>query len=132
MNLDRELGNYISLVTFKRDGSPVETAVWFAEHDAKLYVFTEGDSYKVKRLRRDARVRVAGCGVMGRVTGEWRDGSARVIEDRRVEDAAYVALRAKYGWQMRLVDMLSRLAGRIDDRVILEITLEGGAKRTKK
>jgi len=30
----------------------VETAVWFAEHSGKLYVFTEGGSFKVKRLRR--------------------------------------------------------------------------------
>jgi PPOX class probable F420-dependent enzyme len=132
MNLDRELGSYISLVTFKRDGSPVETAVWFAERDAKLYVFTEGGSYKVKRLRRNSRVRVARCGAMGRVTGAWRDGRGRVIEDRRIEDAAYVALRAKYGWQMWLVDLLSRLAGRIDDRAILEITLDDAAARPKK
>ena len=125
MDLDRELGSYISLTTFKRDGSPVETAVWFAARDHKLYVFTEGGSFKVKRLRRDPRVRMARCGATGRITGPWRDGHARVVKDRPTEDAAYVALRAKYGWQMRLIDALSRLAGRYDDRVILEISLDG-------
>ena len=55
MGLDTELGSYINLRTFKRDGTGVDTPVWFAESDGKLYVFTEGDAYKVKRLRRDAR-----------------------------------------------------------------------------
>ena len=125
MNLDRELGSYISLVTFRRDGKAVETPVWFAERDRRLYVFTEGGSYKVKRLRRDARVKVARCGALGRVTGPWRAGHGRVVEDHPTEAAAYEALRAKYGWQMTLVDALSRLAGRIDDRAILEISLDG-------
>ena len=125
MSLDGELGSYISLATFRRDGKAVETPVWFAEHDRKLYVFTEGAAYKVKRLRRDARVKVARCGALGRVTGAWRAGRGRIIEDAPTEAAAYAALRAKYGWQMTLVDTLSRLSGRIDDRVILEISLDG-------
>jgi PPOX class probable F420-dependent enzyme len=124
MSLEQELGAYINLATFKRDGGAVETPVWFAELDAKLYVFTEADSYKVKRLRRNPKVRVARCGAMGGVTGPWRDGTARVIEDGATERAAYVALRAKYGWQMRLVDLVSRIAGRIENRAILEITLQ--------
>jgi hypothetical protein len=123
MNLDRELGSYVSLATFKRDGTAVETAVWFAERDDKLYVFTEGGSYKVKRLRRNPRVKVARCSALGRITGTWREGQGRVVDDERIEGAAYDALRAKYGWQMRLVDVLSRVAGRIDDRVIIEISL---------
>jgi PPOX class probable F420-dependent enzyme len=124
MSLDRELGSYISLVTFRRDGKAVETPVWFAERAAKLYVFTESAAYKVKRLRRDPRVKVARCGALGRVTGPWRTGRGRIVDDRAVEAAAYEALRAKYGWQMTLVDALSRLAGRIDDRAILEISLD--------
>ncbi|MFQ5353199.1 MAG: hypothetical protein ACE5D3_09040 [Candidatus Binatia bacterium] len=49
--------NYLNLVTFKRDGSGVETPVWFANIGGLLYVFTAGDAYKVKRLRGDARIR---------------------------------------------------------------------------
>ncbi len=42
---------YISLSTQKRDGSTVETPVWFAQDGDKIYVFTEGNAGKVKRLR---------------------------------------------------------------------------------
>jgi len=42
---------------------------------------------------------------------------------------ADAALRAKYGWQMRLVDFFSRLTGRYGRRAILEIEVDGPAER---
>jgi PPOX class probable F420-dependent enzyme len=117
--IDRE--SYISLVTFRRTGAAVPTPVWFAAHGGRLYAFTESRAGKVKRLRNDARARFAACNARGRVHGEWHEARARVITDPAEQRAAYAALRAKYGWQMRLVDFFSRLAGRIDARAMLEI-----------
>jgi len=119
--LDRE--PYVSLVTYRRDGTPVQTPVWFAELDGKLYVFTDGTSYKVKRLRRDPRVRVAVCGVAGAVRGEWLDGRGRIVEEQDLVQRAYAALDAKYGWQKKLLDLGSWLGGRIDRRAMIEVTL---------
>ena len=116
---------YVSLVTFRRDGRSVATPVWHAEHDGRLYVFTESNAGKVKRLRREAKVRLAPCDVRGRVRGDWYDGRARIVADAQAEDAAYAALSRKYGWQMWLVNLGSRLAGRIDERAILEIEVDG-------
>lgn len=113
---------YLSLVTFRRSGAGVATPVWFAQRDGRLVVFTEARSGKVKRLRNDPRVRFAACDVRGRVRGDrWHEGRARIVSDRADEQAAYAALRAKYGWQMRLLDAVSRLAGRIQGRAVLEI-----------
>jgi uncharacterized protein len=72
---------YISLVTFRKDGTPVATAVWFAERDGKLYVKTRGDSGKVKRLRRNGRVRVAPATFRGNVTGPAMEAMARVLPE---------------------------------------------------
>lgn len=119
--LDRE--RYISLATFRRSGDVVETPVWFAADAGKLYVFTEADAWKVKRLRNDDRVRVAACGVRGRLRGEWFEGKGRRIEDGATEQRAYAALRAKYGWQMRLLDFSSTLTGRIGGRAVLELEI---------
>jgi hypothetical protein len=44
-----------------------------------------------------------------------------VVDDPAISRGAYAALRAKYGWQMKMVDFGSRLAGRIDNRAIVEI-----------
>ncbi len=119
--LDRK--PYISLATFRRNGDAVQTPVWFAADDGKLYIFSEAEAWKVKRLRNDARVRVAACSVRGRISGEWFEGKGRRIDDPETEQRAYAALRAKYGWQMRLTDFVSKLTGRINGRAVLELEI---------
>ncbi len=119
--LDRE--PYISLETFRRDGTGVKTPVWFSARNGSLYVFTEASSWKVKRLRNDPRIRVAPCSVRGRVRGDWIEGAGRRVDEPALVEAAYEALLRKYGWQMRLTNLLSRFAGRIDKRAILELEL---------
>lgn len=118
---DRE--RYLSLVTFRRNGSAVETPVWFAEMDGRYYVFSEGDAYKVKRLRRNPAVRAAPCRVFGTVTGEWVPGRARIVtDDRDLVARAERAFDAKYGWQTRLFNFASKLAGKYPKRAWLELT----------
>jgi PPOX class probable F420-dependent enzyme len=119
--LDRH--RYISLATFRRSGAAVKTPVWFAEHGGRFYVFTAAGSGKVKRLKNDQRTRAAPCGPRGRLRGEWIEGQARRIENPALERAAYAALLAKYGWQMRVLNFFSRLSGKIEERAILELEL---------
>lgn len=120
---DFDRHRYMSLATFRRSGAEVKTAVWFAAADGKLYVFTAGDSGKVKRLRRSPRVRIAPSDVRGRVRGVWRDAAARIITETRSIERARAALRTKYGPQMWLTDLFSRLTGRIQRRAWIEIEL---------
>jgi pyridoxamine 5'-phosphate oxidase-like protein len=53
---------HMLLVTFKRDGSAVPTPVWFARDGDRVYVWTEINAYKAKRVRRDPRALIAPCG----------------------------------------------------------------------
>jgi uncharacterized protein len=115
---------YVSLATFRRDGAEVRTPIWFAIVGGDLWMMTGGDSGKVKRLRRDSRVRVAPCDVRGVVHGPWQEGTARIAQDRREIIDAHAMLRAKYGWQVTLLDLFSRLSGRIKRRVWLEVALK--------
>jgi PPOX class probable F420-dependent enzyme len=114
---------YLNLATFRKTGRAVSTPVWFAESQGKLYVFTAGDSGKVKRLRNSSRARVAPCDYRGRLLGDWSDAEARIVEDQETIAQAYAALRKKYGFQMWITDLFSRLAGRMGRRAILEIEL---------
>jgi len=57
---------YISLATFRRNGTAVETPVWFAILGGKLYVVTDGTSAKVKRIS----VRPSGCASRRATSGE--------------------------------------------------------------
>jgi PPOX class probable F420-dependent enzyme len=79
---------YISLETFKKSGQGVKTPVWFVLHDGAFYAYTEADSWKVKRIRNNPRVRVAVCDIRGNVKGPWLDATASLVdgEERRVAD----------------------------------------------
>ncbi len=118
---------YINLATFRRSGEAVETPVWFAatgERNA-FFVFTDGTSGKVKRLRVTDRVRVAPCKVHGKLKGDWIEGTCEILEDPVEAQRGYDALNAKYGWKMRSLTMLSTLGRRVGRRAVLKIWLQG-------
>jgi len=121
----KQLANesYISLATFRRNGKAVETPVWFAIVNGKLYVVTDGTSAKVKRIRATKKIRVAACNAWGGGTGEWVDGTGRILADKSTIKRAHAALQEKYGWQMWLLDTTSSLFGRIGRRAYLELSL---------
>jgi PPOX class probable F420-dependent enzyme len=112
---------YLNLVTFRKTGAEVSTPVWFAAWGDKLYAFSQGSSGKVKRLRNSSRARIAPCDVSGKVLGEWRDTSARIIGDPDLVARAYAALRKKFGWQVALLTLGARLTGAVKKRVYIEI-----------
>src|SRR5690349_17217400 len=58
-------GTHILLVTYKRDGTPVPSPVWFARDGDELFVWTEINAFKAKRLRRDERALIASCSPRG-------------------------------------------------------------------
>ena len=118
---------YISLSTFRRSGDEVATPVWFAASGGKLYVFTAGDSGKVKRLRYTTRARVAPSDLRGRVRGPWQGATAHLVAEPQVIERAHAALRTKYGWQVSLADLFSRLTGRLRRRAWIEIEAESPA-----
>ena len=122
---------YISLETFKRDGNGVKTPVWCAplrqqsgdQSVDQIVVFSEAKAFKVKRLRRDPKIRVARCDFRGKVSGAWCSGTGRLADSKSEEADAYAALREKYGWQMYLGDFFATLSGRIHKRAVLILTL---------
>jgi PPOX class probable F420-dependent enzyme len=114
---------YINLESFKKDGNGVKTPVWCAPLDGKIVVFSEGEAFKVKRVRRNPKVRVAKCDVRGKVLGPWSDGTCVIVQDRAHAERAYAALRKKYGLQMRVLDFFSGLVGKKEKRAVLEISL---------
>lgn len=96
---------YISLTTFKRDGTPVSTPVWVTSDDGRrLLVWSGAKTWKVRRLRRDARVLVAPSTFRGRETGGRIAGRGRVIRDPGIDEL----LRRKYGWHKRVLDFVNR------------------------
>ncbi|MFF7411414.1 PPOX class F420-dependent oxidoreductase [Streptomyces lydicus] len=102
---------YVSLVTFRRDGTPVATPVWAVADGDELLVWTRDDSWKVKRLRREARVTVTPCDVRGRIAEGVPavEGTGRLLEDAAGLGRVRRAMARKYGLRFRLLDGVGAL-----------------------
>jgi len=111
--------SYISLVTYRRDGSRVPTPVWFVLRDGRIYVWTIKTSGKVKRIRNKPAVAFAPCKMGGEALGPYVDGSATMSEDDSSEGLNRL-FRSKYGLLFVLDRLVTRLGGK--KRVFLEIT----------
>ena len=120
-----EIGDmrYVSLATFRKSGAAVRTPVWIAAASNKLYVYSEGDAGKVKRIRANGKAQIAACDMRGKLLGDFVDASGRVVNDETERAQAFAALRAKYGWQMGIANLLSRLSGKYAKRTVLAFEL---------
>jgi hypothetical protein len=116
---------YVNLETFRKNGTGVQTPVWAAPDGDEIVIFTNGDSYKVKRLQSNPRVRIAECGVRGGLKGPWHDGTGRLVSDEAGKQSALRALRRKYGWQMLLADWGGRIRGSKKNWQIIAVRLSG-------
>ncbi|MEY4224475.1 MAG: hypothetical protein RIS33_1409 [Actinomycetota bacterium] len=94
----------LSLTTFKRDGTPVATPVWFNVIDGKIYVTTGADAWKVKRIKNNPRVEFATCTQRGKVTGPTIAGSARILSPE--ETAPVLTAKRRRYLTARLIQML--------------------------
>ena len=74
-------GKYVSLTTYRRDGTSVATPVWFVEDGDRLFVITDAGSHKARRIRRNPAVTVASCSARGAVRGEQYAGWAEFLPD---------------------------------------------------
>jgi len=78
---------YLSLETFKKSGEGVKTPVWFAADPAtdldgdgaRLYIYTIGNTGKVKRIRNNGHVKIAPCTMKGKLLGKWVNASAELV-----------------------------------------------------
>lgn len=98
---------YISLETFKKNGEGVKTPLWFVLHQNAFYAYAKADSWKVKRIQHNPRVRVAVCNIRGDIKGPWLDATASLVEGHE-RLAADTLLDRKY-FLKKIFNFLSRI-----------------------
>ena len=87
---------YLLLSTFRRDGSIVSSPVWAAADSGRLFVWTETNSLKGKRIRRHPEVMVQPCTHGGSPRGAAVRGRAELLDDAGTTHVRKLLAR-KYG-----------------------------------
>jgi PPOX class probable F420-dependent enzyme len=116
---------FLSIETFRKNGIGVETPVWFAQQGDMLYLWTRGDSGKVKRIRNNPRVNIAPCKRFGEVTGKWMAAQASVDDSDITVQHVVALLRRKLGFGFIVFEMVEGLIERLkgQHRVSIKISL---------
>lgn len=93
---------YLNLRTFRKNGEPVDTPLWIAAEGDLLYLYTQKDSGKVKRIRNNPSVEVAPCNMRGQLNGNWLPATAMVDDTPETLQKVIALLLEKYGFQFKL------------------------------
>lgn len=126
-----EKHQYMSLTTYRKDGSPKATPVWFYDENDKLFVLTQATSYKVKRIRNNTDVVVAPCDARGKIlSDEIATGYATLIE-AGTERADYMnkMLAKKYGFFYWIFNLFYKF--RKNQIIFIEITPVAETSQTR-
>src|ERR1039458_7279802 len=113
---------YLNLETFRKTGVGVRTPVWFAqdhERETVFYIYSAPDAGKVKRIRNNAKVRIAPCDFRGNLRGAWIDARARICSGDEAAQGQEL-LRRKYGWLKIIGDFFSRMRGRTQSVIAIQ------------
>jgi len=103
---------YINLETYKKDGTPIRTPVWFVIDTDLIYVITRDSTGKVKRLRNNQNVRIVPCSFKGESKNEWVKGEAEMITGEEA-DKAIKLRKKKYGMFARLIGIFTSQKGNL-------------------
>jgi PPOX class probable F420-dependent enzyme len=109
-------GRFLSVTSFKRDGTGVATPVWFVSDGRRLFALTDLQSAKVRRMRRDPHILVASCRADGKLRRDPVPANARVLTSDAELRHVQRLLLARYGISYRLVMLAYRLGRRLRGR----------------
>ena len=123
-------GRYLSVTSFKRDGTGVATPVWFVSDGRRLFALTDLHSAKILRMRRDPHVLVASCRVDGKPRAEPVPAHVEVLiatsELERVRKLLIERYKISYRLVMLIYGIGRRLRGHgsVAEGAALAITVE--------
>jgi uncharacterized protein len=123
-------GPFLSVTSFKRDGTGVATPVWAVSDGTRLFAFTDLHSPKVWRIRRNPRVLVAPCRPDGKLRRAAIAAHAEVLTETADLERVRELLLARYKISYRVVMLFYRLGRRlrgkqsVADGAALAITLK--------
>lgn len=97
---------YALLRSYRRDGTPTDTPIWF-QLDGTTLVFRTKRGPKTRRLAACDQVELTPCDHRGRVNGNGQRivGRATILDGQAAE-LANQALQQRYGWQWNVMPLV--------------------------
>jgi PPOX class probable F420-dependent enzyme len=124
MTVVDEIGRsrYVSLTTYRKDGTGVATPVWHVMNGGELLIVSDAEAWKVKRIRNNSHVVVTVCGVRGKIApgAPSAQGTARLLDEADTETGRRLLAR-KYVLS-RMGNWLTRVL-RLRRRPVIGITV---------
>ena len=102
---------YLNIETFRKSGVGVKTPVWFARDGDALYIWTQADSGKAKRIRINPDVRIVPAKADGTPVGEWVLAKAHADESDEALSHVKRLLRKKYGASFTMFGLTGKMRG---------------------
>lgn len=106
-------GRYLSITSFRRDGTGVATPVWIVSNGERLFALTDLHSAKSRRIRRNPLVMVAPCRADGKLRGEEMPARAEVLTATADLERVQKRLLERYELTYRVVMFFYRLGRRL-------------------
>src|SRR5918995_1113808 len=106
-------GRYLSVTSFKRDGTGVATPLWFVSDGKRLFALTDLHSPKVRRMRRNPRVLVASCRAGGKLRREPVPARVEVLTATSDLERVQKLLIERYRLSYRVIMLAYRLGRRL-------------------
>lgn len=112
---------YMSLATFKKNGDKVAVPVWLAAESEAIYVWTNSESFKVKRLRNNPACELTPCNANGKkLLGKTVKGKASFLSGAEMERGENL-IKAKYGWQFHLIKFINKHFRGVKQTTVIKI-----------
>jgi uncharacterized protein len=111
MTIVDEIGRsrYVSLTTYRKNGTAVATPVWHVMNGGELLVISDAEAWKVKRIRNNSHVVVTVCDFRGRIApgAPSVEGTARLLDE--ADTVAGRALLARKYFMSRIGNWFARI-----------------------
>ena len=105
-------GKYLSVTSFKRDGTGVATPVWFVIENGRLLIHTDPQSFKARRIRQNPAVMIAPCSGSGRLRSDPVPANAEFLPESEMDHVGHL-LERKYRIDRILILPLYRAVQRL-------------------
>ena len=108
MTHDLDSARYVSFGSYKKDGALISTPVWVVPFDGGYAFTTEPTSFKVRRIRNDARATLTVCDMRGKIAAgaTMHEGTAVVLNDSDTREVEKLIAK-KYWIGVRLLGVIS-------------------------